>query len=537
MAESIEENSRPKRRKDSRTLLAGAGISVTVVLIISITAFLLEEPLRSITEKKLNRDLKGYSVRLPKLHIRLRDLSVSLNDLVVQQAHPNPPVASFPVLKASIHWREILSGKLVAEFKLDRPKININLLQLRSETASRASLKERGWQQAVEDIYPLKINALKITDATIIYIGNDLKKPLALSHLNLRATNIRNINLPDQVYPSSFHLDTVIFGAGRGSIDGTANFLATPYPGIKGRIHLENVPVDYFNTVIPDSNFSIHGGVLKASGTAEYGPKVKIAHLENLEIHGMNFDYIHSRRTSGVEKKRAAAAGKTAVALTNKPGLFIQADQVTLTGCTIGMVNKAAHRPYRVFLADTDITMRNVSNQFSQGTGQVHLKAKFMGSGITTASANFRPEQEGSVLDLYVTIKNSQLTAMNDVLRAYGDFDVSAGIFSLVTELHIKNGAITGYIKPFFKDMKVYDRRKDSKRGFGHQMYEMMVGGVATILENRTDQEVATKVEISGRVEKPETSMVQIVVELLGNAFFKAILPRFETEKGGGGKH
>jgi len=524
--------------RDSKAFRWSIGIPVALILVLYLVSYFLDEPLRSMMEKKLNRDLKGYSVRLPGLHVQLIGLSMTLKGLaVMQQAHPDPPIVSFPILKASIHWSEILSGKLVAEFKLDQPNININLLQLRSEVANTASLKERGWQQAVEDIYPLKINTLKINNAHVTYIGLDPKRPLVLSHLNLQATNIRNINLPDKVYPSSFHVETSIFDTGHGSIDGNANFLAKPYPGIKGRLELEKVPIDYFNTAIPNSNISIHGGVLRASGNAEYAPKVKVAHLENLEIRGMNLDYVHSQRTAGLEKKRAVEVGKTARELNNKPDILIRADQMSLAGCTLGMVNEAAKKPYRVFLAETDLRMSNFSNQFSQGTAQVRLKAKFMGSGITTASADFRPKKGGSDLDLYIKMEETQLTAMNDVLRAYGDFDVSAGVFSLVTEIHVKDKTVSGYIKPFFRDMNVYNRRKDNERGISHQMYEILIGGAAKILENRSHQEVATKINITGPVEKPETSTLQIVVELIKNAFFKAILPSFEKAKIGSGKH
>ena len=535
MADSIEEKSWIKKLLDSRSFRWGIGIPVALVLVLYIASFFLDEPLRSIMEKKLNGDLKGYSVQLPKLHVQLIGLSLTLKGLtVMQQAHPSPPVVYFPVLKASIHWREILSGRLVAEFRLDQPKVNINLQQLRSEVASKVSLKERGWQQAVEDIYPLKINSVKINDASITYIDQDPKRPLVLSHLNLRATNIRNIHLPDRVYPSSFHLDTAIFGTGHGSIDGDANFLDEPYPGIKGRLKLEKVPIDYFSTIIARSNLSIHGGVLQALGDAEYAPKVKSAHLEYLTIQGMKLDYIHSQRTAGAEKKRAAVVRKTAKELSNKPGVLIRADQLSLTGCTLGMVNEAVRKPYRVFLADTDFQMNNFSNQLSQGPAQARLKGKFMGSGTTTASGNFRPEKGGPDLDLYLKIENTQLTAMNDLLRAYGDFDVSAGAFSLTSELHVKNNAISGYIKPFFKDIKV--SRKDKGRGIFHQAYEMMIGGVALLLENRSRQEVATKANITGSVDNPETSTWQIVVELIKNAFFKAILPSFEKEVTGAGK-
>ena len=537
MADCVEKRTLTKRLLNSRAVRWGVVLPGVLVLILYSASFFFDEPLRSTMENKMNRDLKGYSVRLPGVHVQLIGLSLTLKGLTVrQEAHPDPPVVHIPLLKASIHWREIFSGQLVAEFKLDQPRININLKQLRSEANSTVSLKERGWQQALEDIYPLKINTLKINDANITYIDTDPKRPLVLSHFNLQADNIRNIHLPDQVYPSSFHLDTAIFGSGHGSIDGAANILAEPYPGIKGRLKLEKVPIDYFKSVMARSNLSIDGGVLQASGDAEYSPKVKIAHLENLTIQGMKIDYINSRRTAGAETKRAVVVVKTAKKLSNKPGLLIRADQLSLTGCTLGLVNKTAHKQYRVFLADADFHLNNFSNNFSQGPAQARLKAKFMGSGSTTASAVFRPEQGGPDLDLHVKIEDTRLASMNDMLRAYGDFDVSAGVFSLVTELHIKNDTISGYIKPFFKEMKVYDRRTDKGRGIFHQMYEMMVGGVAKILENRPHQEVATKADIKGSVGKPETSTWQIVGELIKNAFFKAILPSFEKEATGTGK-
>ena len=53
---------------------------------------------------------------------------------------------------------------------------------------------------------------------------------------------------------------------------------------------------------------------------------------------------------------------------------------------------------------------------------------------------------------------------MNDLLRAYGNFDVTAGFFSFYTELHVKDNAISGYVKPLFRDMKVYDKRKDKEK-------------------------------------------------------------------------
>ncbi len=47
--------------------------------------------------------LTGYSVRVPRLHFSLFNLSVTLSDVsVFQQAHPDPPVAFLPRLHASV---------------------------------------------------------------------------------------------------------------------------------------------------------------------------------------------------------------------------------------------------------------------------------------------------------------------------------------------------------------------------------------------------------------------------------------------------
>ena len=529
---------RVKKLAGSHTLRWCVGLPAALLLFLYCAAFFLDEPLRRTMEKRMNGHLKGYSVRLPGVHLNPIGLSLTLKGLTVRQlAHPEPPVVGFPVLKASILWSEVFTGKLVAAFTLDRPSVNINLLQLHSEADSTVTLKEHGWQQAVEDIYPLKINTLSINDGSVSYINQDPAQPLTLNHLNLQANNIRNIHLPDKVYPSSFHLDTAIFGTGRGTIDGKANFLGEPYPGLKGQLKLEQVPVDRLSPLLAKTSFSLQGGVLGASGDAEYAPNVKLAHLANLTVQGMKVDFVHSRASAAAETKHALAVEQAARKLANKPGLLIRADQVSLTGCNFGFVNQAASRPYRLFLTQGDFELKNFSNQFSQGPAQARLTGKFMGSGTAAAAISFRPGSGRPDLDLRLKVEETQMTALNDLLRCYGNFDVSAGVFSLVTELQVKNDNLSGYIKPFFRDMQVYDARKDKGKSLLHKTYEVLVGAAATLLQNRRRQEVATKVVIKGSLKNPQTSSWQIVGQLLKNAFFKALLPGFEKQATGTGKH
>jgi hypothetical protein len=60
-------------------------------------------------------------------------------------------------------------------------------------------------------------------------------------------------------------------------------------------------------------------------------------------------------------------------------------------------------------------------------------------------------------------------------------------------------------------------------------MYEGVVGGLANVLENRRD-DVAAKVDISGRLDNPNVSTLETLLSLIQNAFFRAILPGLEEE-------
>jgi hypothetical protein len=121
---------------------------------------------------------------------------------------------------------------------------------------------------------------------------------------------------------------------------------------------------------------------------------------------------------------------------------------------------------------------------------------------------------------------------LNNLWRAYGNFDVVGGLFSLYTELKVKNGAVSGYIKPLFKDVDAYDPHQDKNKGVFHKVYEGLIGGISWLLENRPRAEVATVTTVSGKLENPHTSTAEALFGLVQNAFLKAILPGFEKAVG-----
>jgi hypothetical protein len=508
------------------------GSLVLFLLVLVIASFLVDEPLRRYMEREMNRSLKGYSVSLPGLRFHLLGFSVTLKDLtLIQQAYPEPPVLFIPRLNAGVHWRELLRGRLVAEFALNQPQLYVNLYQLRRESSDETAVEDRGWQEAVQAIYPLKVNLLRIEDGDFTYIDEDPEHPLRLGRVNLYATNIRNIRSRERTYPSPFRLEAVVFDHGHAVVDGNADFLAEPFPGVQADYALNNVDLDYFKPVIARLNLSIQQGTFASSGQIEYAPTVKNVHVHDLHITGLKLDYIHTTRTAAAEKRRMAKAREAAKEVSNKPDVMIRIDQLTIAHGALGWRNKAADPPYRVFLTDMDLEIKNLSNQSAQGPAEARLRGHFMGSGTASARAAFRPEHKSPNFDLRVAIEGVQMTKMNDLLRTYGKLDVVAGIFSLYSEVSVKNNRISGYVKPFFRDVDVYDKRQDEEKGIIKKLYEGLAEELAEILENQPREEVATRADISGRMENPDSNTLEIIAGLIRNAFFKAILPGFEGRK------
>ena len=148
-----------------------------------------------------------------------------------------------------------------------------------------------------------------------------------------------------------------------------------------------------------------------------------------------------------------------------------------------------------------------------------------------------RPNKKGPDLDLRIAIEDTDMRLMNDLFRSYGNFDVVAGRFSFFSEISVRDGNMNGYVKPLFHEMDVYDQRQDKEKNVFRKLYEGAMGGLSWLFQNTPRDEVATTIQVSGKLSNPETSTWDTIVGLVQNAFFKAILPGFEREAARRGKN
>jgi len=180
-----------------------------------------------------------------------------------------------------------------------------------------------------------------------------------------------------------------------------------------------------------------------------------------------------------------------------------------------------------LFFAGVGGALKGFTNQTAEGVSRLDLTGKFMGTGDTKVAATFRPAAQRPNLELKAEIVNAQMASMTDMFKAHAKFDVSAGLFSFYTELSMNNDAVKGYVKPLFEDMRVTDLRD---RNLIEKAYVAAAKVAAKVMESRRTQKVATVTDISGPLERPNASFGQALVNLLRNAFTRAILPGFREE-------
>ncbi|MGH7767053.1 MAG: DUF748 domain-containing protein [Candidatus Binatia bacterium] len=444
-------------------------------------------------------------------------------------------MAHIPLLHASVHWKALLNGTLVSDFLIDRPKLNINLKQAKQEVKEKVSPAELGWQDALEEIYPLKVNLFSIRDADITYQDEGPFKPLHLSKLNFQAENIRNVHSKDNVYPSQVQLKAVAFDTGNISFDGNADFLAKPYPGIKGSVSLSHIELDYFRPIINRYNVSVRNGVFSTDGLVEYAPNKKVADIKQITIRGVAIDYVHMAKTAAAEQQVAETVATTAKDLNNKPEVLIKLNRIDILKSRFGFVNKAASPQYQLFFSDAHVRVENLSNQSAEGRAVGTFAGNFMDSGKTVVNVAFQPKaKQGGDLDLKLSIDGTDITSMNPLLLASANFDVNEGSFSLYSEATVRDGQVKGYIKPLFKNLDVYDAEKDADKSFGQKIRQGIIGAVAWALSNRPRNEVATTITLTGRIDSPQYSNWEAFLGMLRNAFIKAISPGFEDRERAG---
>jgi hypothetical protein len=97
-------------------------------------------------------------------------------------------------------------------------------------------------------------------------------------------------------------------------------------------------------------------------------------------------------------------------------------------------------------------------------------------------------------------------------------------------ETDSKEGQITGYVKPLFRNLKVFSLSKDLKEDNPLQFFwQALVGAATTLLKNQPHDQFGTLIPFTGDATgATRQDLLATIGNILRNAFVRAYLPRLE---------
>jgi len=165
--------------------------------------------------------------------------------------------------------------------------------------------------------------------------------------------------------------------------------------------------------------------------------------------------------------------------------------------------------------------LNNADKQKERLPSNVVASATSVGGGKLHINMDINVLKEIPDLDLNLKFEGIQMPALNDFFVAYSKVDIERGTFNLYSELVIKDGKITGYVKPLAQNIKVVNWEKDKENPF-NLVWQAIVGVVAEFFENQKEDQFATKVPIEGTLKDIKSGVWPTIWNVFRNAFVGA---------------
>jgi len=516
-------------RKHRWWAIGGFIVGLIVVTLI-LAAVLLEAPLKRYAEDQAAQRLADYDVRIGTIHIHPFRLALEVNDVVVRQrAHPEPPLATIPSLIADARFLPLLTGTLDLDLHIERPALTATADQIDKvmPTEDKEAIKEEAaaWQDTIRGMMPVRLS-LSISQGEITYTSKPSVAPIRIEQFEIVADNVTNRPAGDHMYPSVLRVSGRLPDQAELALNGRADFLSKPDPRVEGEIQIKHFSLTNLMPITEQYNVQLQRGSLDVTGHVQHSGKTTVVDINQFTLEGVKADYVHMAQTKK-EAARAKRGEEKVKGVHQDPTLVLKVAHGKILHSDVGFINKTTSPDYRVFLSDMDLEVDHFSNRPEEGMGEMKLTGKFMGTGPTTVTGSFRPEKPSPDFDLHVRIVKTQVHTFNQLLRAYGQFDTTGGTFAFFSEMTVKHNHIDGYLKPFLKDVEVYDPEQDKDKAASRKIYEAVVGGVLALFKSSSTGKVATEMHVTGPLENPKDDTWQVIGKLVQNAFFKAILPGF----------
>lgn len=202
----------------------------------------------------------------------------------------------------------------------------------------------------------------------------------------------------------------------------------------------------------------------------------------------------------------------------------LKINRLTIKDGTIAFYDFSTKPQVDLFLRKVHIDAQNLSNARGNEDilpSRVYLRARSIGNGLLSIYMKINVLKQMPDLDMDLKFENVDLPALNDFFGAYAKIDVEKGSFNLYSEVAVKDGQISGYVKPLLNNLKVVDWQKDKKKPV-QLVWETIAGFAVEAFENQPRNQFATRVPLDGKIASVESSFWPVLWNIFRNAFVAA---------------
>jgi hypothetical protein len=190
--------------------------------------------------------------------------------------------------------------------------------------------------------------------------------------------------------------------------------------------------------------------------------------------------------------------------------------------------------PVDVYLSHLDATVDNLTNIDDEAAPMittVKATALAMDQARFEYQMKLDPFSYRPTFHMATRLLGLDVTKVNDLAIAYGSFDFHRGWFDLVIEVDAKEGQLAGYVKPLFRDLKIFSLKKDIKNDNVVEFFWEALLGLATgVVKNHPRDQFGTLIPFRGDAGGQTTTDVMATIgNVLRNAFVRAYLPRLQN--------
>ncbi|WP_396601373.1 DUF748 domain-containing protein [Algibacter sp. R77976] len=246
-------------------------IPLIVLGILVVFRFYLPTLVKNQINKSL-ADLPGFYGEVKDIDIALYRGAYVIEGMYLNkiQAKTEVPFLNFPKNDISIEWGSLFKGKIVSEIVMHNPEV---IYVVEDQSAAEADADVDDWTKALTDIVPIDINRFTIHEGKIAYVelGTDPNIDLHFDHVELTATNLRNVVEKNRTLPSPIHATGNSIGKGEMTLDGRIN-LVKEIPDMDVSFSLEKANATALN------DFTRHyAGIDFSAGKFELFSEIAIA--------------------------------------------------------------------------------------------------------------------------------------------------------------------------------------------------------------------------------------------------------------------